>query len=339
MSEELSGQIESRSLNGDDPLFKSVLPHQDRPKDRIWVQVVLLLATIYTTTMAGTLMSPDLVGGDVEGEDWTLLFNLRFLSYGLPFSMTLLAILGIHEMGHYVTSRWWHVRASLPYFIPFPSIIGTMGAVIRVKSRIPNRRALIDIGASGPLAGFVMAVVALGVGLHRSDVIAVQDVPVGALSLGDSILSAYMGQLIIGHLPEGYDVMLHPMAFAGWLGLFVTVLNLLPMGQFDGGHIIYGIFGQHHARITKGTLVALGLFWVVGPPYDWLHAPDVYSTWLDSRWLGWLVWLFMGLIMGRRHPSPSDPNLVLDPTRKWIGYLSLVILVLCFIPHPINFTP
>ncbi|MCZ6632363.1 MAG: site-2 protease family protein [bacterium] len=339
MSDELSGRMESRSFNGSDILVRSALPHPAPPQDRIWVHGALLLATIYTTTLAGMLMSPDLVGLDGQADDWTFLFNPRFLVYGLPFSVTLLGILGIHEMGHYVTSRWWHVRASLPYFIPFPSMIGTLGAVIRLKSRIPNRRALIDIGASGPLAGFVVAVIALGVGLHMSEVIAVQEVPKGAFSLGDSILSAWIGQLVIGHLPEGYDVMLHPVAFAGWLGLFVTVLNLLPMGQFDGGHIVYAIFGRRHAWITKGTLVALALFWAVGPPYDWMQAPDVFSVWLEGRWPGWLVWLFMGSIMGRRHPPPDDPYLPLDPVRKWVGYVSLVIFVLCFIPRPIYFAP
>ena len=135
------------------------------------------------------------------------------------------------------------MRTTLPYFIPFPSMIGTLGAVIKLRSRIPNRRALIDIGASGPIAGFVMSVLALGIGLGMSEVIEARAIPEGSLSLGDSLLSAWVGELIVGDLPEGYDVMLHPVAFAGWLGLFVTVLNLLPMGQFDGGHIIYAIFG------------------------------------------------------------------------------------------------
>jgi len=306
------------------------------PKEKLWLHVLLLVATVYTTTLAGMMMSGDLAT-QIVPDDWTLFFNLEYLAYGLPFSMTLLAILGIHEMGHYLAARAWKVEATLPYFIPFPSMIGTLGAVIKLRARIPNRRALIDIGASGPLAGFVVAVVALAVGLHLSEVIVARDVPEGAMSLGDSLLSSWIGALVVGDLPEGYDVMLHPVAFAGWLGLFVTVLNLLPMGQFDGGHIIYAIFGRWHKKISRATLVALGLLWAFTPPYSWWQAGDIFSAWLDSRWPGWLVWMFLALIMGRQHPPPENPFVELDPPRRWIGYLCLLIFILCFIPSPVQF--
>jgi membrane-associated protease RseP (regulator of RpoE activity) len=305
------------------------------PKEKLWLHGLLLILTIYTTTLAGMLMSGDL--GMEMPEGWTFLFDPRFLVYGIPFSMTLLAILGIHEMGHYVAARVWKVHASLPYFIPFPSMIGTLGAVIKLRARIPNRRALIDIGAAGPLAGFVVAVIALAVGLHMSEVIVAREVPEGAMSLGDSLLSAWIADLVVGNLPEGYDVMLHPVAFAGWLGLFVTVLNLLPMGQFDGGHIVYAIFGRWHKQISRGTLVALGLLWAFTPPYAWWQASDLFSVWLDSRWPGWLVWMVMALVMGRNHPPPENPYLELDAPRRWIGYVCLVIFALCFIPNPIQF--
>ena len=306
------------------------------PKEKLWVHWLLFMLTVYTTTAAGMLMSGELTP-DMVPEDWTFLFDPRYLVYGLPFSVTLLAILGIHEMGHYVAARIWKVQASLPYFIPFPSMIGTLGAVIKLRARIPNRRALLDIGASGPLAGFVVAVIALAVGLHLSEVIVTREVPEGAMSLGDSLLSAWIGELVVGDLPEGYDVMLHPVAFAGWLGLFVTVLNLLPMGQFDGGHIVYAIFGRWHTKISRATLVALGLLWAFTPPYAWWEANDVFSVWLDSRWPGWLVWMFLALIMGRQHPPPENPFVELDRPRRWIGYLCLLIFALCFIPNPIRF--
>ena len=161
-----------------------------RTQDNLRLHIGLFLATVYTTTVAGMFMSPS--GASIP-DSWHILVDPRYLVYGLPFSATLLIILGIHEMGHYVTSRWWGVRASLPYFIPFPSFIGTLGAVIKLRSQIPNRRALIDIGASGPIAGFVMSVIALIAGLHMSDVIEVRDIPEGALTLGDSLLSGWLG--------------------------------------------------------------------------------------------------------------------------------------------------
>ncbi|MDP6037971.1 MAG: site-2 protease family protein [Candidatus Latescibacteria bacterium] len=321
----------SYSGNGTHSVYES--PPQ--PKESLKLHIGLFLATVYTTTMAGMLMSSDFAAMAAP-EDWTVLFDPRYLIFGLPFSATLLAILGVHEMGHYLTSRYWGVRATLPYFIPFPSMIGTLGAVIKLRSRIPNRRALIDIGASGPIAGFIMSVIALGVGLGMSEVIEARDIPQGSLSLGDSLLSAWLGELVVGNLPAGYDVMLHPVAFAGWLGLFVTVLNLLPMGQFDGGHIIYAIFGRKHRLISRATMVGLALMWLLGPPYNWLDAQAMFDVWLNSRWIGWLVWLFMAMFLGRSHPPPQNPFMELDPPRRWIGYASLAIFVLCFIPDPIR---
>ncbi len=317
------------------PVYNTYVPYAPDPPERVWLHIVLFLATVYTTTFAGMLMSD--LQGQIPPDDWTVLFDPRYLISGLPFSITLLAILGIHEMGHYLAARHWGVKATLPYFIPFPlSLIGTLGAVIKLRSRMPNRRALIDIGAWGPLSGFVVAVVALGIGLTMSEVVATRGIPAGSMSLGDSLLSAWIGQLVVGDLPEGYDVMLHPIAFAGWLGLFVTVLNLLPMGQFDGGHIVYAIFGHRHILISRLTLIGLVLFWAFGPPYDWWHEPSMFSAWETTRWPGWLIWMLMALFMGRQHPPTENPFVELDPPRRWIGYISLAIFVLCFIPIPIQ---
>ncbi len=304
-------------------------------RENLRLHIGLFLATAYTTTVAGMLMSPEW-GATSAPDDWRALIDPRDLIYGVPFSATLLIILGIHEMGHYVTSRYWGVRATLPYFIPFPSFIGTLGAVIKLRSSIPNRRALIDIGASGPLAGFVMSVIALGVGLEMSNVIETRAVSRGTLALGDSLLSAWLGNRVHGDLPDGYTVMLHPVAFAGWLGLFVTVLNLLPLGQFDGGHIVYAIFGRKHRAISQATMVGLALMWLLGPPYHWWDAQAVFEAWYDSRWVGWLVWLGMAALLGRHHPPPENPHVELDPPRRWLGYASLAIFVLCFIPDPIQ---
>ena len=336
MADDLNGkQPEVQVSYGGNGTYVPVLDPPPEPKERLRLHIGLFLATVYTTTMAGMLMSSDLASSTLP-ESWTFLIDPRYLVYGLPFSVTLLLILGVHEMGHYLTSRYWGVKATLPYFIPFPSMIGTLGAVIKLRSRIPNRRALIDIGASGPIAGFIMSVIALSVGLAMSEVIEVRDVPEGSLSLGDSLLSGWVGAWVVGDLPDGYDVMLHPVAFAGWLGLFVTVLNLLPMGQFDGGHIVYAIFGKKHRLISRATMVGLALMWLFGPPYAWWDAPLMFDVWYDSRWVGWLVWLGMALLFGRHHPPPANPFMELDPPRRWVGYASIAIFVLCFIPDPIR---
>lgn len=337
----MNGEPERTELGRGEVYFEYVGSSQ-ASQDRMWVHLVLFLLTAYTTTLAGmqlalstklTLYPEELRSG--LDSLWILL-DLNSLVLGLPFSVTLLMILGIHEMGHYFASRRWRVRATLPFFIPFPSIIGTLGAVIKIKSRIPNRRALLDIGASGPLAGFVVAVVALAVGLHLSEVVSHSKLSGDVLVFGDSILTAWLGQLIVGDLPEGYDVFIHPIGFAGWLGLFVTVLNLLPIGQFDGGHIIYAIFGGRHELISKGAVIFLGLLWAFGPPYHWLITESIADAWIASRWHGWLLWMFVAMMLGRRHPTPLDPHTELDPLRKWMGYFSLAVFVLCFIPSPIR---
>lgn len=313
--------------------------------DRIRLNVLLFALTAYTTTAAGVQMavamrltvSPESLPPD--SLSLSLLWNPKYLIMGLPFSGTLLLILGIHEMGHYLTSRHWKVRATLPYFIPFPSFIGTLGAVIKIRSPIPNRRALMDIGASGPLAGFVVALLALVVGLHLSAIVPVSTFAGGGISFGNSILGGWLSHQIIGDLPDGYAIYDHPIFVAGWLGLFVTALNLMPLGQFDGGHIVYAFGGgKVHALVSKMALVTLGALWALGPPYDWLYAQHGFSTWLDTRWPGWLIWLLIALALGRRHSPPDDPHLALDPFRKLMGYVSLVIFLLCFVPRPISFS-
>ncbi len=313
-------------------------------RDGIRLQVTLFLLTVYTTTAVGTQMalgmqfalSPETIPPNFDL--WLAFITPKYLIHGLPFSATILSILVIHEMGHYIASCRWRVRPTLPYFIPFPppSPIGTLGAVIKIKSRIPNRRALMDIGAAGPLAGFVISLAALGVGLHLSEVVPVSMFADGGMSFGNSILSAWMADLIIGQLPAGYAIYDHPIFVAGWAGLFVTALNLIPVGQFDGGHIVYAMFGRRHELISKGTILMIGLFWALGPPNDWMSASNILSAWINSRWHGWLFWIFLIMILGRWHPPPSDPHLELDWPRKVVGYVSLAIFVLCFIPRPIS---
>jgi len=245
----------------------------------------------------------------------------ELLYKGIPFSATLLLILGVHECAHYLTARRWGVRATLPYFIPVPPplfIIGTMGALIKIRSPIPNRNALVDMGVSGPLAGFAVAVVASMIGLARSEIVQIPEgAGGGALLLGNSLLFSFLSNAVIGYIPEGYDVMLDSVAFAGWIGLFVTAINLLPIGQLDGGHVIYALFGRRHRLIGKAMVIAL--------------LP------LGILWQGWFLWaVLLTVVLGMKHPPPYDMYEPLDPRRRFIGYVALGVFLVSFTPVPLR---
>jgi membrane-associated protease RseP (regulator of RpoE activity) len=268
------------------------------------IHIVLFALTFLTTLVAGALQK------GVNPLDKPL----RVVE-GFPFALTLMLILLSHELSHYIASRTHHTSATLPYFIPAPSIIGTFGAFIKMKSPIITRKALIDIGASGPIIGFVISVAACVIGLSLSEVVAVTKPSEYALSLGDSLLFTFLSKVILGVTPEGHDILLHPIAFAGWIGLFVTSLNLLPIGQLDGGHIAFALLGEAHRVISTALVVllaVLGLF----------------------LWGGWTIWAILMLVLGLRHPPVMYWENPLDPKRKLIGWMALVIFVLTFIPTP-----
>jgi membrane-associated protease RseP (regulator of RpoE activity) len=267
-----------------------------------WVNLLLFIATIFTTLLAGTLQQGINVFQNPSG-----------LVRGIPFSFTLMAILLTHEMGHYLTSRYHGVGATLPYFIPAPSIIGTFGAFIRMTTPILNKRALLDIGASGPIAGFVVAIGAVAVGLHYSTV--VETPTLEGLKLGSPLIFSLISGLMIGPVPEGSDVLLHPVAFAGWIGMFVTALNLIPSGQLDGGHVVYAVLGPRHRIISLAMIPILILMGMYG-------------------WPGWYLWAFLPLIFGINHPPVLDSESPLDLTRQIIGWTSLAIFILTFTPTP-----
>ena len=266
------------------------------------VNLALFMVTVLTTLMAGALQ-----------QDVDVFRNPAGLIVGIPFSFTLMAILLTHEMGHYLASRYHRVDATLPYFIPAPSIIGTFGAFIRMTSPIVNKRALLDIGASGPIAGFIVAVLAVAVGLPYSHI--VETPTVEGMKLGEPIIFSMISNLTIGPVPKHFDVLLHPIAFAGWIGLFVTALNLIPMGQLDGGHIVYAVFGRYHRTISLAMIPILILFGFSG-------------------WPGWFIWAVLPLIFGINHPPLLDPASPLDRRRQVIGWISLAIFVLTFTPTP-----
>lgn len=266
-----------------------------------WINIVLFILTFFTTTFAGTLMA---------GKEPFILKNLK---YGLSFSISLLTILLFHEFGHYILSKKHGVEASLPFFIPAPSFIGTFGAIIKMKSNIDSKNHLIDIGTAGPLSGFVISIPFLIYGIYNSSI--VDTIPEGSLSLGDSLLIKILIKIIIGNLPESKDLMLHPVAFAGWIGCFVTAMNLFPVGQLDGGHIAYAFFTKRSILISRlfiFILILLGFF----------------------SWEGWFLWAFLLILIGTKHPPVLDESEKITPIRKILGIFSLIVFILTFIPAP-----
>jgi membrane-associated protease RseP (regulator of RpoE activity) len=237
-----------------------------------------------------------------------------FFMDGLPFSLTLLTILLAHEFGHYLTARYYQVDASLPYFLPAPTLIGTFGAFIRIRSVILSKKILFDIGVAGPLAGFAMLLGPLATGMSLSRVvpgIATQ----GDLVLGAPLLMRLFAMVQFHGVPFG-DISLHPIARAAWVGLLATALNLLPIGQLDGGHIIYAFLGaktKYLSRILVVLLVPLGIFFT-------------YS---------WLVWAVLLFFFGMKHPSIVDPRPV-GRARAWLAIAALMIFILSFTPVPIR---
>jgi membrane-associated protease RseP (regulator of RpoE activity) len=269
-----------------------------------FLHLFLFILTLITTLAVGAMQT---------GVD--LLKEPGKIYKGLPFASALITILLSHELSHYFASKKHKVKATLPYFIPAPTIIGTFGAFIKMKSPIISRKSLIDIGASGPIAGFIVSVIASVIGLSLSEVVSVEKYKGGLLSLGDSMLFSFLSRLVIGVTSADQDILLHPVAFAGWIGFFVTSINLIPIGQLDGGHIAYALIGEKHRHISMFlvlVMLTLGLL----------------------LWEGWALWAVLMLILGLRHPPVLYWEIPLDYKRRFIGWLALVILILTFIPVP-----
>ncbi len=279
-----------------------------------WVLPILLFGlTVFTTLWAGALH----VNTKPTTGAWDFLTRYPdSLLNGLPFSATLLGILVIHEFGHYVLARIHKVPASFPLFIPGPpQFIGTFGAVIRMRSPIMKRQALFDIGVAGPITGFLAAVVAVIVGLSFSYVVPKEHV--FGLQLGEPLLLQGLAWLMFGPIPPTHDLVLHPIAFAAWFGFFVTAINLLPLGQLDGGHVAFAVFGMKQrqlAYVTVPILLYLGL----------------------TGWPGWIVWVGMAGIVGLAHPPVTDPDVGLGKGRQWVAWGALVIFILTFAPIPFS---
>ena len=293
------------------PVEEATLEQPVRP----WVHWLLFGLTILTTTWAGA-----------AHQGVNLLREPGRFTAGLPYALGLMTILGVHELGHYFMARRHGMQVTPPYFIPVPFALGTFGAFIQMRSPSENRRALFDVAVAGPLAGLVVAIPLLLIGLQSSSVVAgdaaVPRMLHGGTSVGSSVLFALLSKLALGDALEyGHVLRLSPLAFAGWLGLFITALNLIPVGQLDGGHIAHAMFGRRIGdtigSIAMWSLLLLGLF----------------------VWPGLLTWALIVFFIAGRSVPPLNDLTPLTPGRKWLGYAALVILLLILAPLPHAFWP
>ena len=286
-------------------------------QNRLWLHVTLFLVTLLFTTAVGALHY-----GAYISEFGRRPFELTWGSLvdGLWYSLTLLGILGAHEFGHYYYCRRYNVDATLPYFIPAPiPLTGTLGAVIKIREAFPSRTVLFDIGVGGPIAGFVVLVPALLIGMSLSQVV---PMPTGngVFYMGEPLLFQWVAQMNFGTLADDQTINIHPMVFAAWFGMLATALNLLPFGQLDGGHITYATLGRWATPIslaTVGTAIAL--------------------TYNSSSWMFMTVMmLIMLVLLGPRHPRVVYEHEPLAPGRRLVAVAALIIFIICFTPVPID---
>ena len=284
--------------------------------------VVLFLFTVATTTLLGV---DHYLSFRSNFGTLAVAIDARATFEALVYSASILAILGAHEMGHYVACRHYNVDATLPFFLPFPSLSGTLGAVIKIREPFPTRKALFDIGVAGPIAGFVVLIPVLFLGMWMSNVIRVPAHMEG-WSLGEPLLFKFASWIVFGHVPDGYSVNMHPMVFAAWFGMLATAWNLLPFGQLDGGHLTYATFGDASRYVSIVTVLGA-----------------VVMTFISFSWLVMtLMMLAMLIFLGQRHPPVAeeyDPRYVrqpLDSGRLAVAVFAVVMFVLCFMPVPID---
>ncbi len=315
-------------MSNESPNFPSLPPEEaGRPypppspypkfRDRLWRHVLLFAVTILTTTVVGADHYAAFLS---EFSRKSVTLGWPLLWQGFWYSGTLLAILGAHEMGHYLLCRRYNVDATLPYFIPAPlPLTGTLGAVIRIREAFPNRTVLFDIGVAGPLFGFAVLVPALFLGMTLSTVVPAPTEGSG-LSLGEPLLFRWAAQAVFGAIQDGYTINMHPMVFAAWFGMLATALNLLPFGQLDGGHITYATLGRFSTPISIATV-----------------GVAVVMTFVTASWmLMTLMMLAMIVFLGPRHPSVIDEYEPLGRGRVAVALLALAVLALCFTPVPIE---
>jgi hypothetical protein len=289
---------------------------------RVWLNIVLFAVTVCCTFFVGFSWSINYKYADTLGQNPGIASNPgafvdpEVVILSLIYAVVLITILLGHELGHFLACRYYKIDATLPYFIPAPTIIGTMGAFIRIRSPITRKKQLFDIGIAGPLTGFILSLPAIVYGLSVSKAVpplAGDD----SLQFGYPLILKIMGSFFFRGIPEGYDLIPHPVAFAGWVGVLVTALNLFPVGQLDGGHIVYALLGPKSRKLAPfflGAFVFMGFFF----------------------WIGWFVWALLIFFLGLKHPHIYDEGRPLSPLRKFLGFAMLVIFILSFIPDPIR---
>ena len=293
-----------------------IIQKPKRKEKSIWINISLLIATIITTILTGSLLNM----GHSEIQSVTNIldiFNINNLFSGTVFfALPLMSILFVHEMGHYFTSKKHGIKTSLPFFIPIPPIlpgfnIGTFGALISSRDPMPNKKALFDVGISGPLAGFIIAIPVTAIGIATSEIVPISDFSSGEVILGSSFLFIMLSNMI-HTIPEGFALNMNSTAFAGWVGLLITSINLLPAGQLDGGHIFRAVLGEKQKYV------------------GWIAVFIMIFT-------GWTFFaIIIVLMMGMMHPPPLNDDTDIDMKRKVLFFVALAILILCFIPFPIS---
>ena len=293
-----------------------VFPAQEIKESNPWLPWIFLIATIFTTFMAGYYQA-------IMYIEFLDRFNLPGLRnpylIALSFSVSVMAILGTHEMGHKIAAVYHGVKATVPYFIPFPNLIGTMGALIRVKSPIPTRNAAIDLGTSGPIAGFLVAIPVSIIGMKLSVAVPQSAIPPteGGITLGGNLFFYLLGKYLFP-IPDGYILYLHPVAMAGWVGILVTFLNLIPAAQLDGGHIARAFLNEKTHRYFT---MALG-FVLIG---------------MGFLWVGWMIWAVLILFMGSMgNPGALDEVSPISKKRIALALIALVIFILSATPVPFS---
>jgi membrane-associated protease RseP (regulator of RpoE activity) len=301
------------------------------PRRRVWRNWLLFALTVVSTTLTGAemfatysvdfatlaAMTPE------QSRAWAaeMFSQPAFYLNGLWYSLTILAILGCHEMGHYIACLRYGVEVTPPFFLPAPfTLTGTLGAFIRIRSRIPSKVALFDIGIAGPIAGFVVAVPALFIGLYMSRIVALPEDASNLIELGEPLLFQFAAWTLWGTPAEGYTITMHPVAFAAWFGLLATALNLFPISQLDGGHIAYAVLGRRATLVTLAMLlVAIGL------------------TFVSLSWVVWTILLVvMVAVLGPHHPPTLDDEGELGRRRLALAAFALFMLIVCFTPAPIE---
>jgi len=302
------------------PYYPAPWPPPKPSLRSLCIAVALLVLTTFSTLAAGAQFAAAYaIGRQPVLEDFAVSYFQPFVEprlflLGIPFAATLLGILLAHELGHFFACRYYRIQASYPFFIPAPTLIGTLGAFIRIRSPIINRRALFDVALAGPVVGFVVAVPALAVAIAQSKFVFAGDGD-ALVVFGRPLIEQILETLLRPGIPHE-TLLLHPVGRAAWVGIFATALNLLPAGQLDGGHILYALASDRHRRVTFAVAILLVPLAI-------------------HYWLGWLMWAILLLAVGFRHPPLLDRWQPLDRRRRSWALVALAIFILCFMPAPL----